>query len=338
MKPNKKNFCGGNFSDWLEVMLIDKCNGRCQWCIEKEGYHPSEHVTWQKLADSIEKTGKKNIILLGGEPPLYVNLREIINKLSDKGMNVYLTTNGSRITPAFVKECLLRLRGINISIHDYDLTKNRHITGINLNEENLKKAINSFISSTVRLNCNLIKGNIDSYEQIHHYIEFAKRIGADSVRFAELKNSESEFVDLTDIFGSKYGINNEPFGLGCNTDVVLERMPVNFRQMCGLQTNKRTRPQNPEQAKKQVMYYDGNIYDGWQRKDIIVMINLIKMILEENKKGNIADSVALNILNAIKGDENSVPQKKEKPVSKKVSKKAKEAKEYVAASSIGCQY
>ena len=36
--PNKLNFCGGNFQDWLEVMLTPACNGKCSWCIEKNGY------------------------------------------------------------------------------------------------------------------------------------------------------------------------------------------------------------------------------------------------------------------------------------------------------------
>lgn len=53
MLPNKNNFCGGNFSDWIEVMLIDKCNGNCSWCIEKEGYKPKKIVAWQELVDVI---------------------------------------------------------------------------------------------------------------------------------------------------------------------------------------------------------------------------------------------------------------------------------------------
>ena len=29
MKPNKNNFCGGNYEDWLEVKLTGNCNGKC---------------------------------------------------------------------------------------------------------------------------------------------------------------------------------------------------------------------------------------------------------------------------------------------------------------------
>ena len=37
--------------------------------------------------------------------------------------------------------------------------------------------------------------------------------------------------------------------------------------MCGLQTERRIKPENPEGKAHQVLYYDGKIYNGWQRKD-----------------------------------------------------------------------
>lgn len=270
MKPNKRNFCGGNFQDWVEVMLTEKCNGSCSWCVEKRGWHPKERVSWQKIASAVPD--KKNVILLGGEPTLFNGLRELINYLVSKEKNVYMTTNGSTLTPQFVRENLSKLSGINISIHDCQLSINRklrfneRVTGILLEEDNLLKSIEVLKENgtVVRFNCNLIKGHIDSKEQIERFVDFAKRMGVDSLRFAELKFDDERFVDLHSIYGTKYGINNEPYGLGCNTDCKINNMPVNFRQMCGLQTTKRVAPKDPERCKKQVLYYDGNIYDGWQ--------------------------------------------------------------------------
>jgi hypothetical protein len=42
-QPHPDNFCGGAFQDWVEVMLTEKCNGKCPWCVEKLGWHP-EHL------------------------------------------------------------------------------------------------------------------------------------------------------------------------------------------------------------------------------------------------------------------------------------------------------
>jgi hypothetical protein len=59
-------------------------------------------------------------------------------------------------------------------------------------------------------------------------------------------------------------LNQDPFTYGCNKDTVICGMPVSFRQMCGLQTPLRPCPINPKQYQKQVLYYDGKLYNGWQ--------------------------------------------------------------------------
>lgn len=273
MKPNTKNFCGGNFQDWLEVKLTGVCNGRCSWCIEKDGYNPEYHAPWHVIAETAIQTGKKNIILLGGEPTLHKNLQQIINWMHREGRFVWITTNGSMLTPEFAINSLRNVTGINISIHNFDLDKNWEITGCRLTEENLVEtiaqlrwqgAVLSPPGTSVRLNCNCINGHIDNIETICQYIKFAKRIGAHKIRFAELKQEDEGFVDLAKILDYKYGLNDNPFIDGCNSDAVINGMPVNFRQMCGLQTSRRVTPENPEQCLKEVLYYDGKIYNGWQ--------------------------------------------------------------------------
>ena len=50
IKPNERNSCSGRFADWLEVNLLSKCNAKCAWCVEKDGFHPEEKATWQEIA------------------------------------------------------------------------------------------------------------------------------------------------------------------------------------------------------------------------------------------------------------------------------------------------
>jgi MoaA/NifB/PqqE/SkfB family radical SAM enzyme len=268
MLPNKRNFCGGAFPNWLEVNLTNKCNGRCSWCVEKIGYKPRKVVEYTTLVNTIKEHGAKNVILLGGEPTLYTNLCLIINDLNNNGHKIWITTNGSTLSKQFVIDNLTGLTGINISIHHYILYKNKDITGIDIKLSDLSDAISELHKHdiSVRLNCNCISGYIDSVQEIYSYIGFAKIIGADKVRFAELKIDENNFVDLYKIFNGEYGLNENPFIYGCNIDVIIRDMPVNFRQMCGLQTTKRPYPENPEQIVKKVLYYDGILYNGWQIK------------------------------------------------------------------------
>ena len=266
MIPNCKNFCGGNFKDWLEVNLIKECNGKCSWCIEKDGWHPEEVAEWWKICAVALKTGKQNIILLGGEPTLHKNVREIVQMLSTAGRDVWITTNGSRLTEFFVSDNLVGIKGINISIHHYDLNVNKEITGIALYWEELEGAITELHrhKAFVRFNCNCVSGYIDSADEIRKYVAIAKETKADKIRFAELKHDDGGFVDLAKILNYKYGLNDNPFVDGCQSDTVIDGMPVNFRQMCGLQTSRRMKPEDPQQAMKEVLYYDGKIYKGWQ--------------------------------------------------------------------------
>ena len=266
IKPNERNSCSGRFDDWLEINLIEKCNARCPWCIERDGLHPKEKATWNEIADAAIKTGKKNIILLGGEPTLYPHIQQIISYLHHNDRNVYMTTNGSKIDPYFIRNYLNHLTGVNISIHHHDLDENKKITGLYISIFSLQESIIQFqlLGIKVRLNCNCIKGHIDSKKEILNYIKWAKMIGVTDIRFAELKGDES-FVDLAKVFKHQYGLNDDPFTKGCNQDAVIDGVNVNFRQMCGFQTLFRPKPDYFFKKIHKVLYYDGKLYDGWQK-------------------------------------------------------------------------
>lgn len=295
-KPNKENACSGRFKGWLEILLTDKCNGNCSWCVEKEGYHPNKKAQWQDIAIAAINTRADNIMLLGGEPTMYPDLKELISVLCSARRKVYLTTNGGILTRAFVKENLPGISGINLSIHSYNLRSNEDITGIKIDHQNIANSVDQLHQqgATVRLNCNCIKGHISSEKSMHSYLEFAKNIPVDSVKFGELKNDIDAFVDINKMLGGKYGLNDDPFILGCTKDANIDGIRVNFRQMCGIQTPARERPTNPEQNINPVLYYDGQTYNGWQtleRKEIVTDKELIQL-LEDVASGEISSAEA----------------------------------------------
>ena len=264
--PNPANFCGGSFQDWLEVNLTDRCNGTCAWCIERGGFHPTQRVTSAEIVSAAVGTGRQNVILLGGEPTLYPDLRFVIESLAAQDRHVYLTTNGSRLSPAFICDNLRGLRGLNVSVHHYDEEENRRISGVRVAA--LAESISAAhaLGISVRLNCNCIRGAIDSLDEIRRYCAWSKIVGADGVRFAELKDDAGSFVDLAEVCGHAFSLTDDPFVDGCNRDAVVDGVPVSFRQMCGLQTPERPAPVDPVQYPKSVLYYDGIVYAGWQRE------------------------------------------------------------------------
>lgn len=304
--PNKNNFCGGNFNDWLEVMLEPKCNGKCSFCIEKNGFRPKEKASTEELINAIVGTNKTNIILLGGEPTLYPNLKQLIRGLNKHNKKVYITTNGSQLMKkdGWINN-ITELEGLNISIHHYDLKINEAITGIYLDKDFLKYQINALgyeIGMDIRLNCNLIDGFIDSRNEILKYIEFAKDLRVDSVRFAELK-FDDRFVDLAKIFNYEYGLNDDPYTLGCWQNANINNMSVNFRQMCGIQTDKRKKPDNPKHILKEVLYYNGKVYAGWQTKGADMEDNgmfkeVIEQVLSQVENATLSADSGLKIIMA----------------------------------------
>jgi len=301
VKSHKSNWCGGNYRDWLEVNLTPNCNGKCSWCIDKDSYKPKEKATWEQMAESIMSTKKKNVVLLGGEPTLYKDMVNLTSALNFNNLNVYVTTNGSMLTPEYINSNLHRIKGINISIHDYDMDRNNIITGVGVVD--LKESIKALHENNieVRLNCNCIKGYIDSQKKIREYVKFAKEVGADSVRFAELKNETENFIDLAKIFNHRYGLNDNPFVKGCCHEAVINKMKVSFRQMCGFQTTMRKKPVNVEDNNelKQVLYYDGKLYDGWKQKkeeNKLITKNELKKIIDNIASGKVSTTSALESL------------------------------------------
>jgi len=296
--PNPDNFCGGNFQDWLEVNLLKQCNATCSWCIEKAGWHPKEVASWDKIVAAALETGRENIILLGGEPTLYRHLHDVIHYLNTAKRKVWITTNGSMLTEDWTRENLYGIHGVNISLHHVSSFHNSMITGLKLDYKALSQSISALhdMDASVRLNCNCIALSVDSEDRIHKYIQFAKDLGADGVRFAELKMDDDYFIDLAKILDYKYDLNDDPFTLGCHKEAVIDGMPVNFRQMCGLQTPLRPKPVNPKQATKQVLYYDGKIYNGWQLKEDKMTKGEIKKLMDKVAQGKITPEDAADLL------------------------------------------
>ncbi len=262
-------YCTQRESDWLEVLLTDACNGRCEWCVERDGWHPLRHASADEMIAAIIGSGKQNVLLLGGEPTLRSDLGVIVHGIAASGMKPVLTTNGSRLTREYVERVLAGVAQVNISIHVFPLHLNEKITGIALNGDDLLAAVETLheLGAKVRLNCNCIRGCVDSTAKIDKYMGFARCLGVDSVRFAELFGETDLFVNLAHITDG--GLPSDPWADGCVTESVINGIPVYFKQLCGFQTTMRPRPcDDPAKiVARDVLYYDGQMYQGWQRKE-----------------------------------------------------------------------
>lgn len=154
-----------------------------------------------------------------------------------------------------------------ISIHHFDLSKNEELTGIKLDELILIDIIKKLhkYDIKVRINCTITKGYLESLEDINTLIEFGKKLGVDSIRFAEISYYDELFVDLNKIFNSEYGLTDEPFVNGCYKSAIINNMPVDIKLSCGALTKNRKLPEGATSTEyKNIIYYDGEVYKGWQ--------------------------------------------------------------------------
>lgn len=165
------------------VALTKACNGRCPFCIDRHACANSDNLPVAKILANVNTD---TVLLLGGEPLLYPYLYTLISKLKAKQKTVIMTTNASLLREKMAS--LTELDALNISIHHPDLEVHNKLTGLTLNKSDLRSSI-AYLKQhgvDVRINCNLMRGYVDSEYMKERMISFASLLGANGVRFSEL--------------------------------------------------------------------------------------------------------------------------------------------------------
>ena len=122
-----------------------------------------------------------------------------IIKKKDRFIQTSVNTNGTRLKELQGMETL---DNISLSRHHYKDSLNQEIFGIK--SVPTLDDIKSFEDKTkIHLSCNLIKGYIDSSEQVLNYLEHAAKLGINNVGFVGLMGINSyckeKFIDFADI-------------------------------------------------------------------------------------------------------------------------------------------
>ena len=87
--------------------LTGRCNLACRFCGQTKGMLAAEErelpvETWRNVADALEKSARDagvtpEVMLWGGEPLLYRGFAELAERLSRRGFQVGMVTNGTLI-------------------------------------------------------------------------------------------------------------------------------------------------------------------------------------------------------------------------------------------------
>jgi GTP 3',8-cyclase len=124
--------------DYLRISLSDNCNLRCFYCMPNEDYHFMPHQQLMqpdeilKIAKTFVDLGVKKIRLTGGEPLVRKDAAEIIQSLGTLGVDLSITTNGTRVELFLDQLQAAGIKSINISLDTLQREKFQLITGRDL--------------------------------------------------------------------------------------------------------------------------------------------------------------------------------------------------------------
>lgn len=106
----------------IEWNLGKRCNFHCSYCDEFTHDNKSEHLSFEVAKNTVDKILEKTqgrrvkINLTGGEPAVNPNIEQIIDYMYQSGIEVGMTTNGSRKLE-FYKNLVPKMASILFSYH-----------------------------------------------------------------------------------------------------------------------------------------------------------------------------------------------------------------------------
>lgn len=127
----------------LELEFGRKCNYRCPYCYAVENVESGvrdPRVTDEAISQA-RRLGARKIVILGGEPLLYGDLRANIDRIVSLGMGAEIFTNGSLMTEELARFLYARGCRVVVKYNSNDSERHDRLTGI---RDSREKALLAF--------------------------------------------------------------------------------------------------------------------------------------------------------------------------------------------------
>ena len=175
----------------LYVDMTSACNCRCNFCIAKVGFQRTAtpvRPEWVEGALDICSIMNPSIQITGGEPTLFpeefIALVNVVNKRRPR--RPVINTNGRNLhlVAGFLRDSAVE--HVNVSRHHYNDKANTEIMGQDLSSDQLAESL-KLIRDKVRVQCNLLGGEIDTYGEVMQFIAYCyHKLGIRNIVFAQL--------------------------------------------------------------------------------------------------------------------------------------------------------
>lgn len=218
----------------VRVAVNSACNLRCVYC-----HHEGEAVngcvcnnaasplTKEELIEvltTLQSLGVRTVKLTGGEPTLRPDLAEIIRAIPD-GMEISLTTNGTRLKDCAAELAEAGLVRVNVSLDSLKRDRYAKITGRDLLPEVLA-GIDAALAAgltPIKINTVLLPGIND--DEVEDFLAFVR----------SRENLILQFIELMDINGwtdgMQEGKSNAAFAAELEERFIREAETVETRRM-----------------------------------------------------------------------------------------------------------
>lgn len=112
----------------MEIEFSLRCNYRCKYCYVGDPTHGMQELSGDESRDVIlqaKELGARKIIILGGEPMIYPQIREMLAFIRGHGLDAEMFTNGTNMTPEMAKylydlgvQVVLKMNSFDETIQD----------------------------------------------------------------------------------------------------------------------------------------------------------------------------------------------------------------------------
>ncbi len=215
----------------MEIEFNRSCNFRCVYCYAGGNGGRESELSRDELRDVIiqaRELGARKIIVLGGEPMLYPHLMEMLAFIRERGMEVELFTNGTRMTLSAAKElCGLGVRVV-LKMNTFDESLQDMLSGKKGAHKQIHEAFKNLNDAGYPSKCSMgistiiCRQNIDELvnmwqwlrdQNIAPYFEMITPQGEASENdylYVEPQRMKEFFYRISEIDREKYGYEWEP--------------------------------------------------------------------------------------------------------------------------------
>jgi MoaA/NifB/PqqE/SkfB family radical SAM enzyme len=220
------------------------CNAKCEFCTYAEDASKYSETRYREVLEEISSKIKiRKIAVSGGEPTLYWDNFKSITNLSKEyapDAELSMNTDGLRWLQLFNDPIHKEYDYIQLSRHHYDDAINDEIFKCKTPTIDDIKAVIDLQTHPhqIQFRCNLIKGYVDSKEEVFKFLDWTNEIGVNDVGLVSLmpvnEYSKEKYIyfHIKELIGDNFILSKEwkRYGGACECFNYVYLPEENFRQ------------------------------------------------------------------------------------------------------------